>query len=330
MSLARSLHNIWYNNTGMTVILRPLAWLYCAIVFVRRLLYKLHIIKSSKLEVPVIVIGNLTVGGTGKTPVVIHVANLLKRSGYSPGIISRGYGGKAKTWPQQVRPDCDPVMVGDEAILIARRTGCPMAVGPDRAATGAMLQKYSNCDIIISDDGLQHYALNRDVEVVVIDGQRRFGNGFCLPAGPLREPVSRKEKVDFVITNGIAGSNEYSMEYRGNIAINLADESRRIKLEEFSDGLVHVVAGVGNPERFFEQMRNKGINVAEHAFSDHHPFTIDELNFGDDLPILMTEKDAVKCYRFPSENMWYLPIEVYMDNDFDMQLLNLLEKKHDG
>ena len=330
MSLARSLQNIWYTNTGMTVVLRPFSWLYCMIVFIRKLFYKLHFIKRSKLPVPVIVVGNLTVGGTGKTPVVVYIANLLKRSGYSPGIISRGYGGKAKTWPQQVRPDCDPVMVGDEAILIARRTGCPMAVGPDRAATGAMLQKYSHCDIIISDDGLQHYSLDRDIEIVVIDGQRRFGNGFCLPAGPLREPVSRKNKADFVITNGISGLNEYSMEYRGNIAINLADESKRIKLEEFSDDLVHVVAGVGNPERFFEQMRNKGINVTEHAFADHYPFAAEDLDFGDEAPILMTEKDAVKCYRFTSDNMWYLPVEVYMDNDFDMQLLNLLEKKQDG
>ncbi|MCW9025557.1 MAG: tetraacyldisaccharide 4'-kinase [Gammaproteobacteria bacterium] len=327
MSVARTLYNIWYNKSGVTILLRPLTWLYLLIIFVRRLFYKIHIFRSIKLPVPVIVVGNLTVGGTGKTPVVIYIANLLKRSGYSPGIISRGYGGKAKKWPQQVRPDCDPVMVGDEAIVISRRTQCPMSVGPDRAETGRMLHEHSHCDVIISDDGLQHYKLRRDVEIVLIDGMRRFGNGFCLPAGPLREPVSRKDQADFVITNGIAGYNEYSMEYRGNVAVNLLDESRHMNLDEFGDELVHLIAGVGNPDRFFEQMRNKGLNISEHAFTDHHLFAEDDLTFNDEFPILMTEKDAVKCHRFAKENMWYLPIEIHMDNDFDMQLLNLLEKK---
>ena len=327
MSVARTLQNLWYSTSTITLLLRPLSWLYLFIIIIRRNLYRLRLFRSSRLPVPVIVVGNLTVGGTGKTPVVIYIVNLLKRSGYSPGIISRGYGGKAKKWPQQVRPDCDPVMVGDEAIVIARRTQCPMSVGPDRAEAGRMLHEYSQCDIIVSDDGLQHYKLRRDVEIVVIDGMRRFGNGFCLPAGPLREPVSRKEQVDFVITNGIASYNEYSMEYRGNVAINLKDESLSKNLDEFGEELVHLVAGVGNPNRFFEQMRNKGLNISEHAFTDHHSFSEGDLDFGDDFQILMTEKDAVKCRRFAKENMWYLPIEIYMDNDFDMQLLNLLEKK---
>jgi len=327
MSLAKSLEYSWYNNNVVTLLLRPLVWLYCSIMFVRRLAYAMGLLQRHRLSIPVIVVGNLTVGGTGKTPVVVHIAHLLKRSGYSPGIISRGYGGKARSWPQQVRPDADPTMVGDEAILISRRSGCPMAVGPDRAKTASLLQQHSGCDIIISDDGLQHYALQRDVEIVVIDGMRRFGNGLCLPAGPLREPVSRKEKVDFVITNGTASRNEYAMCYQGETLISLSDNNKTCPLSDLKGQSVHVIAGIGNPIRFFEQMRRKGLEVIEHAFSDHHPYSAEDLVFNDDKPVLMTEKDAVKCQRYVTENSWYLPIEIEMKNDFDVQLLTLLEKK---
>ncbi len=327
MSFKKSLEYSWYNHNALSLLLRPLTWLYCAMMFVRRVAYATGLRKSYRLSVPVIVVGNLTVGGTGKTPLVVHIAHLLKRSGYSPGIISRGYGGKARSWPQQVRPDADPVMVGDEAILISRRSDCPMAVGPDRAKTASLLQQHSGCDIIISDDGLQHYALKRDVEIVVIDGMRRFGNGLCLPAGPLREPVSRKDKVDFVITNGTARRNEYVMRYQGETLVNLNNSEKTWALSELAGQSVHVVAGIGNPIRFFEQMRHKGLQVIEHPFSDHHPFCAEDLIFDDDKPVLMTEKDAVKCQRYATENMWYLPIDIEMNNDFDVQLLNLLEKK---
>ena len=327
MSFAKSLQYSWYNNNFLTLLLRPLTWLYCGLMYGRRVAYGIGLLKRHRLNIPIIIVGNLTVGGTGKTPMVVHIAHLLKRSGYSPGIISRGYGGRARSWPQQVRPDADPVMVGDEAILISRRCGCPMAVGPDRAKTASLLQKHSGCDIIISDDGLQHYALERDVEIVVIDGMRRFGNGLCLPAGPLREPVSRKDRVDFVITNGIASHNEYSMSYHGETLVNLNNSEQTCAISELAGKEVHVIAGIGNPARFFEQMRRKGLKVIEHPFDDHHLFSAEDLRFSDDKPVLMTEKDAVKCQRYAGENMWYLPIEIEMNNDFDMQLLNLLEKK---
>ncbi len=327
MSFAKSLEYSWYNNNALSLLLRPLSWLYCLIIFMRRLAYAMGLLKRHRLTVPVIVVGNLTVGGTGKTPVVIHIAHLLKRSGYSPGIISRGYGGKARSWPQQVRPDADPVMVGDEAILISRRSGCPMAVGPDRVKTASLLQQHSGCDIIVSDDGLQHYALQRDVEIVVIDGMRRFGNGLCLPAGPLREPVSRKEKVDFVITNGASSRNEYVMRYQGETLVSLNDPEQTCSLTDLKGQRVHVLAGIGNPARFFEQLRRKGLDVIEHPFTDHHLYRAEDLIFNDDHPVLMTEKDAVKCQRYAADNAWYLPIEIEMNNDFDVQLLNLLEKK---
>ncbi len=319
---------IWYSRTGLTQLLRPLSWIFCSVVFVRRWLYRLHLMRSTRLSVPVLVVGNLTVGGTGKTPMVVTLSNMLKQAGYRPGIISRGYGGKARTWPQQVRPDSDPAIVGDEPILIARRTRCPMAVGPDRVVAGEALLKYADCDIIISDDGLQHYALKRDVEIIVVDGVRRFGNGFCLPAGPLREPVRRLERADFVVTNGTALKHEYAMHYEGEVLINLKDKNRTCRLDSFKGKQVHAIAAIGHPQRFFASLRKAGLKVEEHAFVDHHVFTPADLDYGEDAVIIMTEKDAVKCQRFSTEHMWYLPVEAVLNNDFEMQLLNRIEKRY--
>ena len=327
-SIEGRLQRIWSSKTGITQFLRPLSWLYCSITFIRRFFYKIHLFRSISLPVPVIVVGNLTVGGTGKTPLVIQIANRLKESGYRPGIISRGYGGKATHWPQQVRADSDPVVVGDEPILIARRTQCPMAVGPDRVEAGKALLKYADCDIIISDDGLQHYALKRDIEIVVIDGVRRFGNGYCLPAGPLREPVKRLEKVDFIITNGSALNNEFKMLYTGDTLVNLNDTTNKRSLDKFKEEKVHAIAGIGNPEKFYRILENADIIYEAHNFTDHHAFLPQDLEFDDKQPILMTEKDAVKCQRFATNSMWYLPIEAKLSTTFEMQLLNKLETRY--
>ncbi len=312
----------WYSKNTLSQILRPLSLIFCGIVAVRKTLYSLKILKSTKLEVPVVVVGNITVGGTGKTPLVIWIANFLKESGFTPGIISRGYLGKAKSWPQQVRPDSDPVIVGDEAVLISRQAGCPMAVGPDRVAAGQALLKYSACDIIISDDGLQHYALQRTIEVVVIDGVRRFGNGLCLPAGPLREAINRIDKADFLVTNGIAAQGEFAMRYSGKILCNLIDSSNSVNLSEFKNQKVHAVSAIGNTQRFFDYLRNQGLDVIEHSFPDHYMYAASDLNFDDDFAILMTEKDAVKCHRYRKENCWYLPIKVEMKKEFGLRLLD--------
>jgi len=324
--MERWLNRIWQTRNGFSQGLRPLSGLFCAVVFLRRGLYRLRLLPSQQLPVPVVVVGNLTVGGTGKTPLVIAVVELLKAAGYRPGIISRGYRGKARSWPQQVRPDSDPVMVGDEPILIARRTGCPMAVGPKRVDAARSLLKYADCDIIISDDGLQHYALRRDVEIMIIDGQRRFGNGLCLPAGPLREPVRRRESVDFVLVNGdAAGPNEYAMHYAGDTLVNMADPDRTLALAELRGESVHAVAAIGNPQRFFQRLAGAGLDVREHVFPDHHLFRKRELDFGPTVPILMTEKDAVKCQRFAQPNMWYLPVDARIDKTFATRLLNRIK-----
>ena len=322
------MQEIWYARTGMTQVLRPLSWLFCCVVFVRKWLYRLHIFKSVRLPVPVIVVGNLTVGGTGKTPLVVALLNQLKREGYRPGVVSRGYGGQAQSWPQQVRPDSDPVMVGDEPILISRRTGCPMAVGADRVAAARALLKYANVDLIVSDDGLQHYALQRDIEIAVVDGVRRFGNGFCLPAGPLREPVARLERADFVVTNGSALENEFAMQYNGSILVSLADPSEQRKLSSFTGQAVHAIAGIGNPQTFFTSLKQAGIEIEEHEFPDHYDYTESDLTFEGEKAIIMTEKDAVKCQRFSLAGMWYLPIEAKLDHEFEMQLLKRIEASH--
>ena len=308
--------------------LLPLSWFFRSVALLRRYGYRHNILKSTRLDVPIIVVGNLTVGGTGKTPLVIWLSEFLMQSGYRPGIISRGYRGKARHWPQQVRPDSDPVSVGDEAVVIARRTGCPMAVGPDRVAAGQALLQHHDCDVIVSDDGLQHYRLQRDVEIVVIDGVRRFGNGECLPAGPLREPVGRLQQADFVVTTGIATHGEYAMAYSGSELRNLQDASQVQSVASLSGQQVHAVAGIGNPVQYFDKLRSLGLEVIEHPFADHHAFCKNDILFGDELPVVMTEKDAVKCQRFAEAHFWYLPIGVKIQKQFGIRLLNLLESKH--
>ena len=324
--LIKKIQKSWYNKNSLTAILLPFSWLFCLLVQIRRLLYRLRIFRTSHLDVPVIVVGNITVGGTGKTPLVIELANLLKKHGYRPGVISRGYGGKARTWPQQVRWDGDPTMVGDEAILIARRTHCPMAVGPDRAASAKALLKYTDCNVIISDDGLQHYALGRDVEIAVIDGIRRYGNEKCLPAGPLREPVKRLDQVNFKITNGIASPEEFAMTYKAEKLCRADDPAVTLDLSSLENQTVHAIAGIGNPQRFFDQLKQSGLEIIEHAFPDHYPFKKSDLDFGEIQPIVITEKDAVKCQRFYLHNVWYQPIKAILDNQFTEQLLVMLER----
>ena len=325
--LHKLINETWYSKTHLTQLLRPLTLLFCGIVAIRKALYSLKVLKQTKLEVPVIVVGNITVGGTGKTPLVIWIAKFLKESGFTPGIVSRGYMGKAKSWPQQVRPDSDPVIVGDEAILISRQAQCPMAVGPDRVEAAQALLKYSNCDIIISDDGLQHYALQRTIEVVVIDGVRRFGNGYCLPAGPLREAVNRIDKADFIVTNGIASAGEFAMRYSGKELVNLIEPDSKLMLSDFKGKKVHAVSAIGNPQRFFDYLRSQGLDIIEHSFPDHYMYSQNDITFDDSLVVLMTEKDAVKCQRYRISNCWYLPIDVEMKKEFGLRLLNKIGER---
>ena len=315
----------WYRANALSVLLRPLSWLYRGIVTARRGAYVRGWRKARRLPVPVIVVGNITVGGTGKTPLVVWLVDLLKREGFSPGVVSRGYKGQAEHWPQQVRPDSDPIMVGDEAIVLARRCRCPVAVGPARVAAAEALLQYHPCDIVVSDDGLQHYALARDIEIVVIDGVRRFGNGHCLPAGPLREPVSRLRDADFLVVNdGAAFQPEFSMSTIATRLINVRRETETEMPDRFARRAVHAVAGIGHPDRFFRHLRQLGFEIEAHPFPDHHHFSSADLAFGDDRPIIMTEKDAVKCRRFCGEDCWYLAIEGRPEPRMESRLLSMI------
>lgn len=303
----------------------PLSWLYCALVGIRRFLYRYKIFRSYPSPVPVIVVGNITAGGSGKTPLVIWMANFLKQQGYKPGLVSRGYGGKATHWPQQVRADSDHVVVGDEAVMLASRTECPMAVGPERPKVIDSLIEHYDIDVVISDDGLQHYAMRRDIEIAVINGERRFGNGQCLPAGPLRERPARLDEVDMIVVNGEGNRKEHPMSVTNRLAVNLQTGEARA-LSEFSGYTVHAFAGIGHPGRFFAGIKKCGVELIEHEFPDHHTYHEDELLFEDGLPVLMTEKDAVKCMRFKNRRLWCVPASVTLGNAFSQRLLMLLQK----
>lgn len=314
--------HILYTRSPMVWPLLPLSGLYCAVVVLRRWAYRVGLKKTQRLDVPVIVIGNLTVGGTGKTPLVTWLAQFLKEHGYRPGLVARGYGGKATHWPQTVTPDSDPALVGDEPVLLARATGCPMVVAPDRVAAARALLAEHDCNVILSDDGLQHYALGRDIEIAVIDGERRFGNGHCLPAGPLREPARRLKEIDLIVSNGAARQGEFAMQMHTGEANNLVSGERRA-LETFRGQPVHAVAGIGNPTRFFTALRDAGLTIEPHTFPDHHAYRPEDLAFGA-APVLMTEKDAVKCRHFAQANLWAVGTQVDLPDGFGARVLTRL------
>jgi len=309
----RRLERHWYRKTVLSFLLLPVSWLYCSVVLLRQALYRLGVLAAVKLSVPVIVVGNITVGGTGKTPLVVWLAGFLRQQGMRPGIVLRGYKGQAGAWPQYVTPASDPVLVGEEAVLLARRGACPVVADPDRARGAQRLIAEHGCDVILSDDGLQHLRLARDLEIAVIDGEHRFGNGFCLPAGPLREPVSRLRRVDIRVVNGAARPDDFSMSLVETGLYRVNAPALPMPLASLTGKTVHAVAGIGHPGRFFSHLRRLGIGVVEHAFPDHHRFVPQDIRFGDSRPVIMTEKDAVKCERFADDGAWYLAVAAQPD-----------------
>ncbi|MEI7456783.1 MAG: tetraacyldisaccharide 4'-kinase [Nitrosomonadales bacterium] len=311
----------WYQRNWRHLILLPVSWLFGAISALRRTLYQSRVLRSFKLSVPVIVIGNISVGGTGKTPLTLKLAQQLANAGHHPVIISRGFGGH--TQQQAVTPESTAEQVGDEPKLMAQRGICPVWVGRDRVATAqAAIQAHPLCDVILCDDGLQHYRLQRDVEIVVIDGVRRFGNGYLLPAGPLREPVSRLASVDAVVVNGgKTNPGQYSMQLSGDIFYNLTDPTKTATAFDFKTLRVHAIAGIGHPQRYFDHLATLGLTVTPHAFPDHHPYTSGELIYQDCDALLMTEKDAVKCAAFADDKYWVLRVDALIDPALTDQLL---------
>lgn len=321
----------WYRRslTLLTMVLVPLSWLYFLIIRIRRALYRFGWLQNTKFNVPVIVVGNITVGGTGKTPFIVWLAQLLKDQGYRPGIVSRGYGGQNNKLPCQVTASSDPVMVGDEPVLLAQRTHCPVVVCADRVAAVRTLLNNSSCNIVLSDDGLQHYRLARDLEIVLLDSERGLGNGFLLPAGPLRETATRLNEVDVVVQHGDVGD----MQLQADAIIAIAHPEMRYELANFPNKKIHAVAGVGNPRRFFNMLESYGFVVTPHVYPDHYPYSQHNIDFQDNLPVVMTEKDAVKCAQFATEKCWYVNVNAKISDQLTNKLLqkiNLLGVHHDA
>ncbi|TCP17386.1 lipid-A-disaccharide kinase [Nicoletella semolina] len=322
---------IWQSISLITWLLAPFSLLFWLVSKVRVWLYRKNLLKSYRSPVPVVIVGNISVGGNGKTPVVVWLVEQLQQRGVKVGVISRGYGAKASNFPQLVSLDSFAEQIGDEPLLIHQRTSAPVAISPNRQQSIELLLNQYPLDIIIADDGLQHYALQRDIEWVVVDGKRRFGNGFVLPAGGLRELPSRLEQVQAVICNGgIAKSGEHLMTLSPDMAVNLKTGERK-SLSTFPQAVA--MAGIGYPPRFFTMLTNLGINLtACYSFADHQPYSFAQLApLATDLPLLMTEKDAVKCRAFAQENWWFAPVSAHFSEKSTACLLApilaLVEKK---
>ena len=318
----QKLEEIWYQGGSGGFLLWPLEILYRGLAALNR-----YHSSQSQIDhaVPVIVVGNISVGGTGKTPLVIALVTWLQAVGYKPGIITRGYGGKAQQWPAQVKPTSNPTDYGDEPVLMAQRTGVPVVAGPDRNADIQHLQAHHDIDLVISDDGLQHYRLQRDIEIAVVDAVRGLGNRHCLPAGPLREPAARLDQCDFVIMHELLPSSTYSMQLSAKY-VHQFKSMQQQPLAAWKGRNVHAVTGIGHPERFFLMLEKMGLHVTKHAFPDHHSFSMADIEFRDPLPVLMTEKDAVKCRPFASGQHWFVPVEAIVSEAFYAKIMARIKK----
>ncbi|GAB3054558.1 tetraacyldisaccharide 4'-kinase [Stenotrophomonas tumulicola] len=328
----------WYDGSTPPLGMRLLSPLYGAVSGLRRRLYRRGWLKKRSLPVPVIVVGNITAGGTGKTPLTIALVQRLRAAGWKPGVASRGYGREQAESARWVQADTPTALGGDEPVLIAWKTGVPVRVDRDRVAAGKALVE-AGCDVIVCDDGLQHYRLARDIEIEVVDAQRRYGNGLLLPAGPLREPVARASECDFRVVNlgasgpdgqgGQCGFGQWAMTLQIDSAQPLAG-GRLQPLSVFAGQRVHAVAGIAHPARFFEMLRAARIGVVPHAFADHHAYQPQDLHFGSELPVLMTEKDAVKCRAFANDWHFAIPLQADLPAAFWVALTDRLEKLRTG
>jgi len=327
------LEHSWY-RTDLTsrllcLILWPLGVLFGALAGLRRTGFRLGLLRTTRLPVPVVVIGNITAGGTGKTPLAIALGRSLKQRHKRPGIVCRGYGGTAKQ-PQAVLADSNPQVTGDEAVLLARHSGCPVWIGADRvAAAEGLLAANPDCDVLLSDDGLQHYALQRNFEIAVIDAARGFGNQRLLPSGPLREPLTRLASVDAVVLNGLGSTPPFSctvyrMNLRGERFRNLANPQHSVNASYFAGRKTTAIAAIGNPQRFFDHLQSLGIEADTKAFPDHHAYTPADLAFSPGTEVIMTDKDAVKCERFAGPAYWALEVEAELDGDLSEHILRQL------
>ncbi len=339
----KAITHYWQSINIVSISLLPISLLFCLLATFRRQLYRLSLLKSSRSKIPLIVVGNIYIGGNGKTPFVIELVKQLQKAGYTPAIVSRGYGALSEqecnlSWPRKVDLKQPPVFFGDEPYLIHYATQCPVVIDPQRSRAVDSIEQTTHCDVIISDDGLQHYAMSRFIEINITDACRLYGNGFCLPAGPLRESPKRLKSVDYIVYNISQCSRDYTprdfpeksflMNYKLQelIPVSIApDTTQSITLATLKGKTIHAVAGIGDPQRFFKQLIELGANVIAHPFDDHHNYQASELSFGDEYLIIMTEKDAVKCQSLSLSNAWYLPIKASLDNLLVEQIVQKLK-----
>jgi len=328
----------WYESKRLDLwFLLPFSVLFRVLFLIRKFFYKSGLLPTITVPAPLIVVGNITVGGTGKTPVVIALVNYLKQKGFQPGVVSRGYGGTANDFPLLVSGNSPVSETGDEPMLIFKSTGVPVLIDPKRARAAKLLTLDGACDVIISDDGLQHFAMGRDFEIIVVDGERLFGNQQLLPVGPLREPIDRLKFSDLIVINTPKKkAEEFVKQFTGNKSVVEMTLQRSSVVGVSSNNLgqvpqpgtkVHAVAGIGNPQRFFSTLEEMGFNIIKHVFEDHYDFKESDFNFSDSLPIIMTEKDAMKCFSFKNDKLWCLPVTADLDESFYKEIDKFLEIK---
>lgn len=324
---------LWYTPkaTALNALFAPILWPLSQLTHWLTHKKRLNHLNAPKTKytAPVVVVGNISVGGTGKTPFIIWLVSQLKKAHLKVGIVSRGYGASTNSFPYSLNSDDSPEQVGDEPKLLHERLGVPVVIDPNRHNAVKHLLKNHDIDVVLSDDGMQHYAMHRDLEIALIDGTRGLGNEKLLPAGPLREPKSRLDSVDYIVSSVSqwGGSHLMAYELSDVLSVNAqTSTSHPIKqLVDFKGQTVHGVAGIGHPQRFFDALQGRGIQVVPHPFSDHHKYTAQDLDFGDDLPILMTEKDAVKCRKFLSDKLWYLPVTAQLPIAFQHELIDCIK-----
>lgn len=321
---------LWYNPKAniLSAVLAPVLWPLSKLVLWQTQKKRTNYVNtpSQKYDSPVIVVGNISVGGTGKTPFIIWLANELKKDEIKAGVVSRGYGANVNEYPHRLTPNDSPEDVGDEPKLLHERLRVPVVIDPNRHNAVKHLLKEYDVDVVLSDDGMQHYGMHRDLEIALVDGTRGLGNEQLLPAGPLREHASRLGSVDYIVSSVAVWRNAHVMQYVLDdvLPVNTQQSTSHPinpSIYHFKGQTVHAVAGVGNPQRFFDALNEQGITVIPHAFSDHHKYTESDLAFEDDFPILMTEKDAVKCRKFVSNKLWYLPVTAHLPNAFQRELI---------
>lgn len=331
MSLRLTLQKSWREPNILTYLLVPFSWLYRLLFWLNKCLYQYGLKSVYRAPVPVIVVGNISVGGTGKSPLIIYLAEQLQQQGYSPGIISRGYQSQADTYPFEVTASTPVKQSGDEALMIHRRTGLPTVIGANRKEDIELLLSKHKVDVILSDDGLQHHALARDIEVCIVQPEQAKSNSNLLPAGPFRESHARLKSVDFLVQQGCQitqpNPRQFVMQLVADKPLPLLEDNKN---SFDSTNKVHAVAGIGTPSRFFESCRQLGWDIIEHEFADHHRFVAEDLEFGDQLPIVMTEKDQVKCLDFANNQHWYLPVDVKIEGNLIDQICMKLNQKTIG